>query len=183
MKKTNDLTSPIDWPNDGWTDTFAVGEEEAAEIAAQLELRAAPSDMSLKVDFDLNAGGKELVIKLNLTGTVTQTCVVTLEPIETKIEESFLRRFRDQAFFDQTEVDIAATDGDIATLNEDLEPWPRAMDERPTLLDFAIEQLGLVLEPFPRKDGAEVDDTLLTDPIDKPEKMSPFAALASLKTD
>ena len=90
---------PIDWPNDGWTDTFAVGEEEAAEIAAQLELRAAPSDMSLKVNFDLNAGGKELVIKLNLTGTVTQTCVVTLEPIETKIEESFLRRFRDQAFF------------------------------------------------------------------------------------
>ena len=75
------------------------------------------------------------------------------------------------------------TDGDIATFNEDLEPWVRTADERPSLLDFAIEQLGLILDPFPRKDGAEVSDTLLIDPMDRPEKMSPFAALAALKKD
>ena len=182
MKKTDDLTTPIDWPHDGWTHTFVLGEAEAAEIAVKLDLSAHPADMQLAVDFDLAAAGKELVVKLHLTGRVTQTCVVTLDPIETRIEETFLRRFRDQAFVDQTEVDIAALDVDIATLNEDLEPWPRSMDERPSLLDFAIEQLGLVLEPFPRKDGAEVDSHLLTDPTDRLEKMSPFAALASLKT-
>lgn len=183
MKKTDDLSLPIDWPQDGWTHSFVVGEQAAADLTTALELSAPPLDMSLKADFDLAAGGKELVIKLHLTGTVTQTCVVTLEPIETPIDESFLRRFRDEAFLDQTEVDIAALDGDIATLNEDLEPWPRSMEERPSLLDFVIEQLGLALEPFPRKAGAEVDGSLLTDPTDKPEKMSPFAALASLKTD
>ena len=114
---------------------------------------------------------------------MTQTCVVTLEPIRTAVDESFIRRYREGEFIDQTEIDIDVADGDIATFNEDLEPWIRTAEERPSLLDFAVEQLGLILDAFPRKEGAEVSETLLIDPLDRPEQMSPFAALAALKKD
>jgi len=183
MKKTIVLDAPIDWPNDGWIDTFELTDEHAAVVQERLELTERPTDLRLRADYALTGKGKELVIKLALTGTVTQTCVVTLEPIHTSVDESFIRRYREGDFIDQTEIDIAVADGDIATFNEDLEPWVRTADERPSLLDFAIEQLGLILDPFPRKDGAEVSDTLLIDPMDRPEKMSPFAALAALKKD
>ena len=113
---------------------------------------------------------------------MTQACVVTLEPLETTLDESFIRRFREGSFRDELEVEIAAADGDIATLNEDLEPWPRSVNERPSLLDFVVEHLGLILDPYPRKQGTEADAGLLQDPIDQPETMSPFAALASLKS-
>ena len=112
---------------------------------------------------------------------MTQACVVTLNPIRTLVDESFIRRYREGEFLDQTEIDIAVADGDISTFNEDLEPWLRSAEERPSLLDFAVEQLGLILDPFPRQNGAEVAKQLLIDPMDRPETMSPFAALAALR--
>lgn len=183
MKRALELTDPIEWPNDGWLDRFEIKDELALDVQNRLELTEAPTDLALSADYSLTGKGKELVIKLNLTGTVTQTCVVTLEPIRTAVDESFLRRYREGEFIDQTEIDIDVADGDIATFNEDLEPWIRTAEERPSLLDFAVEQLGLILDAFPRKEGAEVSETLLIDPLDRPEKMSPFAALAALKKD
>ncbi len=183
MKRAPELTDPIEWPNDGWIDTFKIRDDHAATVQARMELTEVPTDLALAVDYSLSGKGKELVIKLGLTGTVTQTCVVTLEPIQTAVDETFIRRYREGEFIDQTEVDIDVADGDIATMNEDLEPWLRSADERPSLLDFAIEQLGLILDAFPRKTGAEVEEALLIDPLDRPETMSPFAALAALKKD
>lgn len=183
MKRTLELTAPIEWPNDGWVDHFDIREDNAIAVQERLELTETPADLRLSADYTLAGKGKELVIKLGLTGTVTQTCVVTLEPIHTAVQESFVRRYREGEFIDQTEIDIDVADGDIASFSEDLEPWIRTAEERPSLLDFAIEQLGLILDPFPRKDGAEVEQSLLIDPLDRPEKMSPFAALAALKKD
>lgn len=183
MKRAIELTDPIEWPNDGWVDTFQILDEHAQTVQERLDLTELPENLVLKADYSLTGRGKELVIKLVLTGSVTQTCVVTLDPIRTEVNETFLRRYREGAFIDQTEVDIDVADGDIATFNEDLEPWLRASDERPSLLDFTVEQLGLILDPFPRNEGAEVEESLLIDPLDRPEKMSPFAALAALKKD
>lgn len=183
MKRALELTDPIEWPNDGWLDRFEITDELAKNVQDRLELTEAPTDLVLDTDYSLTGKGKELVIKLGLSGTVTQTCVVTLEPIKTSVDETFIRRYREGEFIDQTEIDIDVADGDIATFNEDLEPWIRTAEERPSLLDFAVEQLGLILDAFPRKDGAEVSESLLIDPLDRPEKMSPFAALAALKKD
>ena len=180
-KHRDPLTDSIEWPRDGWRDRLAVPAEAAQAIAEQLDLQTAPDDLSLTVDADLSASGKELVYRLSLSGTVTQACVVTLEALKTTLDESFIRRFREDSFRDELEVEIAAANGDIATLNEDLEPWPRTVDERPSLLDFVVEHLGLILDPYPRKQGTEADAGLLQDPVDQPETMSPFAALASLK--
>ena len=183
MKRALELTDPIEWPNDGWLDRFEIKDELAQDVQARLELTEAPTDLVLNADYSLTGKGKELVISLALTGTVTQTCVVTLEPIKTAIDETFIRRYREGEFIDQTEVDIDVADGDISTFNEDLEPWIRTAEERPSLLDFVVEQLGLILDAFPRKEGAEVSESLLIDPLDRPEQMSPFAALAALKKD
>ena len=181
-KHRDPLTDPIEWPRDGWRDRLAVPAEAAQAIAEQLDLQTAPDDLSLTVDADLSASGKELVYRLSLSGTVTQACVVTLEALKTTLDESFIRRFREDSFRDELEVEIAAANGDIATLNEDLEPWPRTVDEQPSLLDFVVEHLGLILDPYPRKQGTEADAGLLQDPVDQRETMSPFAALSSLKT-
>ncbi|MAV47231.1 MAG: hypothetical protein CBC49_005680 [Alphaproteobacteria bacterium TMED89] len=183
MKRALELTDPIDWPNDGWIGSFEIREDDAEVVRERLELTRTPDDLHLTADYSLTGKAKELVIKLNLTGSVTQTCVVTLEPIHTNVQESFIRRFREGAFIDQTEIDIDVADGDISTFSEDLEPWVRIADERPSLLDFVVEQLGLILDAFPRKEGAEVAESLLIDPLDRPEKMSPFAALSALKKD
>ena len=183
IKRAIELTDPIDWPNDGWVDGFDIRGEDAVAVQGRLELTEIPTDLRLGVDCTLTGKGKELVIKLGLTGTVTQACVVTLNPIRTLVDESFIRRYREGEFLDQTEIDIAVADGDISTFNEDLEPWLRSAEERPSLLDFAVEQLGLILDPFPRQTGRRSPSSCFIDPMDRPETMSPFAALAALKKD
>ncbi len=112
-----------------------------------------------------------------VTAVAVQSCVVTLEPVESKIEEDFSRLYgTDQALsaaMAALEVEI-----DIDPEAEDL-PDP-IQDGGIDIGEAAAEELALNLDPFPRKPGASLDGSPFAA---KPEerKNSPFAGLSKLR--
>lgn len=97
-----------------------------------------------------------------LRARLTQTCVVTLEPFATDLQEDFSIRFV-PAGTQSEEIDFEADDeigyeGSVLDLGE-----------------AASEQLALALDPFPRRPGAE----LAEDHSEQQE--GAFAALARLR--
>jgi uncharacterized metal-binding protein YceD (DUF177 family) len=111
------------------------------------------------------AGG--LRVTGEVSATVRQTCVVTLEPISSEIAEP---------------VDVAFTPGESAapTVADDAataaEPPEPLIGGTIDLGAIAVEFLMLGIDPYPRKPGA----VLAAAPIDA-SRESPFAALAALK--
>ena len=89
-------------------------------------------------------------------------CVVSLEPFETTQREAFSLRFVPEGQESET-------------------PDPESEDEIPyaggtiDLGEAVVEQLALDLDPFPRKEGAELPSEA------DPANVSPFAALAALR--
>jgi uncharacterized metal-binding protein YceD (DUF177 family) len=98
----------------------------------------------------------------HLTAVVVRTCVVSLDEFEAKVEERFKIRF-------------------VPSGQETDDDDPESIDEIPyegRLIDIGeavAEQLGLALDPYPRKPGAELPSELGA------EDSGPFAALAKLK--
>ena len=135
-------------------------EAERAAVAARLKI---PAVLALSCRWRLRRDPSDAAVLMaagQLSATVVQTCVVTLEPFESPVAESFRLRFipadRDPADEDPESDDEIAYDA--ATLD---------------LGEVTVEQLALNLDPFPRAPGA----ALATLEEDAPA--SPFAALAA----
>jgi uncharacterized metal-binding protein YceD (DUF177 family) len=93
------------------------------------------------------AGRRDLVLRGQLTATVVQPCVVTLEPVTTKLSETVERRFvENYALPEGEEVEIPADDS--------LEPLPAVID----LGAVAAEALALALPLYPRTPGADLGE-------------------------
>lgn len=152
---------------------FALRPDKAAlsEIAAALELTAlrklsfegalAPQG---KTDWQLNA---------KLGATVVQPCVITLEPVTTRIDIPVMRRFvADLPQSDEPEVEMSDDD-----TTEALGAWidPAAV---------MVEALALAVPDYPRKEDAALGQMVYTEPGQAPltdEDARPFAGLADLK--
>ena len=106
--------------------------------------------------------------------TLTQTCVVTLEPVETEIDEPFARWFAPEARMEEA---AALLDPEA---RDDLEPLGAEID----LGEIAAEIAALAIDPYPRKLGAAFEGRLHGPPDAAPltdEAARPFAKLAALK--
>lgn len=115
-----------------------------------------------------------LEMQSTLGVTVTQTCVVTLKPVKTRIDETIRRFFMRDYGIDDGEYEIKA-DGD-----EDLELLSDPID----LGVIATEAIALALPTYPRAEGAELEAAQFAAPGIaplKPEDMKPFASLAALR--
>jgi len=102
-----------------------------------------------------------------------QDCVVTLEPVTTRIEVDVVRRY--QAGYVPPEEDEIEMPED-----ESLEPLGEVIDPGAIL----EEALVLALPLYPRKDGAEIGEAVFTEPGKRPmtdEQARPFAGLAALR--
>lgn len=153
----------------GHTSTIEAKPEELANIAEYLDLVALGS---LKAEVQLNRWrGKGLRVTGKLTADATQSCVVTLDPIEARVEAEFERRFL-------PEVDLEHEQSKEHEVFVDPEgedpPEPLARDI--DLGEVIIEELSLNLDPYPRKAGVEFEDAATAAP-----RESPFAKLAKLK--
>ena len=114
----------------------------------------------------LGAQGWEL--DATLGATVVQPCVVTLEPVTTRIDQPVHRRFLPMGGAGAAEIRLDAEEDDA------LEP----LGERIDLGLVATEALALALPAYPRKPGAELPAGT---PDDEDEVVRPFAALAALR--
>lgn len=102
--------------------------------------------------------------------TGAQTCGITLEPLSVGIDQDFEVRLVEVARAandEAAEVEVSLDD-DAPDVIE---------DGRIDLGQYAVEQLALALDPFPRKPGAEFVQP------EEPAEISPFAVLKGLKTD
>lgn len=141
-------------------------------LAKELGLEAL---RKLRFDATLSPMGKtDWQLEGHLGATVVQSCVVTLAPVTTRIEENVRRSYvRDYE---------PAPEGSEIEMPEDdtVEPLPAEID----LGVIAAEALTLALPLYPRAEGAELQDTAFTEPGKAPltdEDVKPFAGLAALR--
>jgi uncharacterized metal-binding protein YceD (DUF177 family) len=145
--------------------------ETLAQIAAALDL----SNLR-KLSFTgrvVPAGKSDWRLEARLGATVVQPCVVTLEPVTTRIDTDITRQFvRDYEMPDDEEVEMPDDD-----TTEPLGAWidPQAV---------MIEALTLEVPQYPRKGEAELGQMVYTKPGEAPMSDAdarPFAGLAGLK--
>lgn len=147
-------------------------EDERIELARELDI---PSCESLSVAYEIQPSGRG---RARLTGTleaeVTQTCVVSLEPVPLRLSETLSIELGPPEALDDEPA--GAGDREISSL-PDVEPVEDGRIDVGSLV-FAI--LSAALPPYPRKSDAAfdwVDPKIAADP----GAASPFAALSKLK--
>ncbi|HEY0102768.1 MAG TPA: DUF177 domain-containing protein [Brevundimonas sp.] len=134
-----------------------------ARIAKALDLGSLDA-FTADMDLTPSAGGWRL--KGRVRATLAQTCGITLEPLPLEVDALFTINLAE-----------TAADPDAGEIVITLD------DESPDLVEngqidlgqYAVEQLALQLDPFPRKPGAE----FVQPP--EPEEISPFAVLKQLR--
>lgn len=118
-------------------------------------------------------GKKDWQLDAVLGATVVQDCIITLAPVQTRIEDTVLRRYlSDMAPPGPGEVEMPPDDS--------AEPLPVDLD----LGAVMIEALALALPPYPRAPGAEIGALTVTEPGAVPltsDSVKPFASLATLR--
>lgn len=118
-------------------------------------------------------GRRDWHLAVDLGTTVVQPCVITLNPVTTRIDETVTRSYVVQ--LDQIE-------GEEVEMPED-----ETTERAPEILDlFAVmtEALALALPAYPRSEGAAVQHAIFTEPGKAPmtdEDTRPFAGLADLR--
>jgi hypothetical protein len=140
-----------------------------AAIAKSAGLRALPR---LQASFDVSRHGAEgLHVVGRVRASIGQDCVVSLEPIDSEVEETV----------DLTFVAGATPAAGDASSREtleigDVEPPEPLLDDTVDLGAIATEFLILGIEPYPRK-----PDAVFQAPAIEDESEHPFAALAALR--
>jgi hypothetical protein len=106
-----------------------------------------------------------------VSATVGQTCVVTLDPIESEIEEAI------DVVFSPAAASAAAKAEDLGEIEVAVEDAPEPLiGGLVDLGHLATEFLILGIDPYPRKPGAVFEPPAAGD-----DKSHPFAALAALR--
>jgi hypothetical protein len=170
MKKRRSLPWSVqvsiqDVPETGRQIELAADEAARSAIAELAGLRALPR---LVASFELRRHSREgLHVVGRISATVGQICVVTLEPMETEVEESV----------DLIFTPAPQTAGDTEGTRQVPEEGPETMvDGRIDLGHVATEFLILGIDPYPRKAGVSFQAPPMAE-----DGGHPFAALAALK--
>lgn len=170
------MSTPLTWTHDisefGERARSFTRDATPAERAAICEALGLLSCDRLQAHYELKplTGGRYR-LSGTLEAAVAQPCVVTLEPVESQINEEIAQEFRPPG---EAERDEAAPEHAILSGVD--------IDEiRHGVLDagrIVFETLSGALDPYPRKPGAEFD---WSDPKAAAEEAGPFSALAKLK--
>ncbi len=144
--------------------------EAPPETRATLAALAGVNEViALSATFDLARQGAGVQVSGRVKARVGQTCVVTLEPIESTIDEPVDVRFVPGA-------DPENAGHAVELADEDEEPPEPLVHGKVDLGALATEFLVLGIDPYPRKPGVE-----FTPPAGAGGGDRPFAALESLK--
>ncbi|OSQ49301.1 YceD family protein [Marivita geojedonensis] len=122
------------------------------------------------------AGARGWALTGTLGATVVQPCVVTLEPVTTRIDEPIERVFMPAEYFEDVEA------GSETEMPEDTSTEP--LGSVISAHDTMIESLSLALPQYPRADAAELGEAVFAEDGVTPlrdEDTKPFAGLAALR--
>ena len=158
----------------GLREHITANQEERSKLAEQLAIDAVDVLSFKCVLMPWKKGGVELTGQL--TATIKETCVVTLEVFATEVLQD-VKRYFDSPRRTETEpplLDLESIDDNVPDIIEN-----GMLD----IGDIAIETLALVLSPHPRKPDAVFIDHVESNPDspDDPAKENPFDVLQQLK--
>ena len=170
--------------------------DKASTLSLSRLGRSAPVDFAIEPDADARKAmadelGLRSLRKARLTGqaipegksdwridaklgaTAVQECVVTLEPVTTRIDTGLTRSYR---------ADMPAPKGDEMEMPEDdtIEALPASLD----LMQVLTEALALALPDYPRAEGVELGEAVFAAPGVTPmtdQDAKPLAGLAALR--
>lgn len=157
-------------------ETITAGETECRALAKRFGLVAIES-LSASLELRRIGGGQTIRVQGRFAAKVVETCVVSLEPMKSRIEEDFSLLYAPQAEVGPQEHVIEI---DETTAADDIiEP---VVDGQIDIGEAVAQQLALALNPYPRKPGVTLDDVI--GPQGEGETGDaahrPFAALARL---
>jgi uncharacterized metal-binding protein YceD (DUF177 family) len=179
MTRKADMTAALVWehaihdvPQSGLSREREAAPDELARIARTLDLLACTGLKTAYTIVPTTDGRYRLSGRLH--ADISQACVVTLEPVETAVDEEY-----DVTFW--PEQDMPPPSRGEVDLDEEAEPEP-IMAGQIDAGRVVFECLAASIDPFPRKPEATLDQRS-SRPSEtaagKPE--SPFAVLANLK--
>jgi uncharacterized metal-binding protein YceD (DUF177 family) len=145
---------------------------ERARVAKRIDVLELKS---LVATMHVGPGGGGLIeVRGRLKAELVQACVVTLEPVPDSIAEEFTLLFSRQAPKPKPAQEVVIDNGEDPpeVLNGDV------LD----LGEVIVEQLALAVNPYPRAPGAEFKPVVVGEVEAPIATVSPFAALAKLKT-
>lgn len=172
MEKSNQTQKDISYvldirtiPADGLNIFLKANPSECLFLAKRYDL---PAVCSISVDVNAKFDEEIIEIKGFLKAKIKQRCVVTLDIFEQSIEESF------KVFFSNNPR-IVADQESKSDFNPDEEPIELVQKGRIYFKELIAEQLGLYIDPFPKK-----TKELFTYYEEKSQKENPFSALKHL---
>ncbi|GLK71631.1 DUF177 domain-containing protein [Ancylobacter dichloromethanicus] len=171
MTDASPLSRPVlaaSLPDEGLTVKLV---PDAATRAAMARDFGIPGIPSMTAQVTLTPGPRGTVhVTGHIDAVATQTCVVTLEPFDTRVSEDIDLRFAPPEQIPEirpgAEIDVAELDLPDPLIDGTIDAGA-----------VAAEFLALGLDPYPRKPGVRFEG-----PAEPgPEEISPFAALAKLR--
>lgn len=148
--------------------------DACAAIAADLDIRGL---RKLRFVGEIRAdANRDWVLEGQLGATVVQDCVITLDPVTTRLDLPVIRRFM------QDPPEAKLDEHGEAEMPEDdsIEPLGHMIDPAAVM----IEALALNLPLHPRAEGVELGEAVFAEPGVTPlrdEDARPFAGLAGLR--
>ena len=117
-------------------------------------------------------GKRDWRLTAKLGSSVTQSCVVSLKPVNTRIDTTISRDFVREASAPTGDEFEMPEDDNIEELGEFIDPY------------FVMQEaLTIAIPDYPRAENAEIEESVFTKPGQKAmtdEEAKPFAALAGL---
>lgn len=133
--------------------SLTASEEECRELADQLQIQTVNA-LSLNGELYRKDGTSLIELKGTVTADVEQACVVSLKPVQQKIEEDFVMCYtfsRDDAFIEDVDYVVSMEEEDLPELIQ---------DGQIDIVHAAVEQVALALDPYPRAE--DIDESLMS---------------------
>lgn len=157
-------------------------EADQRELAGLAELWQVLAVRSLTAELQIARWKKDGIrIKGRVRAEITQACVVTLEPVDSVIDEAF-----EQVFVPEGSKLARITPSDTAEMivDPDGPDLPETFSGDTIDAGVAVAEFAaLAIDPYPRKPGIEFADHIESDGSAKDDRPNPFAVLKDWKKD
>src|ERR1044071_5540231 len=131
---------------------IAPSDSERAALAKRFGFLGLPV-FSARVTVDRLVGG-QIVVEGRLRGRIVQACVLTLDPVNQDLDETFRIVFKPDMADDR---DPESGEAVLASQADAPEPLTGNMLD---VGEIVAEQLSLAADPYPRRPGAKLEDVL-----------------------
>jgi uncharacterized metal-binding protein YceD (DUF177 family) len=166
------LSHPYDTvhlPATGFDVAIEAGPDQRAALAEAYDL-VAVEGLSATATL-MPAGGRLVAVEGRVTADIVQSCVVSLEPVAQRIDETFQVRYAPAGA-----AEAQGPAGKEVAIDPEAPDPPEAMQDTTIDVGALVEEMFvLAIDPYPRAPGAELSDVGAGEPESGEE--SPFAVL------